>query len=303
MSSKTHPSSFGGFPPSIPRDKTDRIFLDRLPKEPVDVLSTFFSDSLPSEDTYLHAKIWSGCLDLEKYEWLKTLEKHYSGKRKTHFTSNEEELFAKELKSRICGKESAPFEELIANMDECLKSRASIRACIRRDKTILSGVSDSTILKYLLEAGADPNLGEIWKKNTDSSTPLFDAVCRRDRKAVKLLLAHGADPNTGTTYQDEDVTCIGRAIGNNELEILRLLIKSGADLNFALRCTRTPVITAIRNDNLSALKMLVRGGADPCLADPFGRVPLDYLNESNSPELCKYFRAVVEKRKRKTDRA
>lgn len=188
-------------------------------------------------------------------------------------------------------------------MDECLKSRASIRACIRRDKTILAGVSNLTILKFLLRAGADPNLGRDWKENTDSSTPLFDAVCRRDRKAIELLLAHGADPNTGTTYQDEDVTCIGRAIKDNELEILRLLVKAGADPDFALRCTGTPVITAIRNDNLAALKMLVRSGADPCLADPFGRVPLDYLNESNSPEMCRYFRATVARRKRKMDHA
>lgn len=289
--------------PSIPRDRTDRVFLDRLPKEPVEVLSGLFSGSLPSEDAYLHAKIWSGCLDREKYEWLKTLEKRYSGKRKTHFSTNEEELFEKELKSRICGKESALFEELIENMDECLKSRASIRACIRRDKTILAGVSNLTVLKFLLRAGADPNLGRDWKENTDSSTPLFDAVCRRDRKAVELLLAHGADPNTGTTYQDEDVTCIGRAIKDNELEILRLLVKAGADPDFALRCTGTPVITAIRNDNLAALKMLVRGGADPCLADPFGRVPLDYLKESNSPELCKYIKAAVARHKRKTDHA
>ena len=99
---------------------------------------------------------------------------------------------------------------------------------------------------------------------------------------------------------EHDDTCIARAIVDNDLEMLQLLIKSpNADLNFAIRCNRTPIIMAIRTDNLPALKKLVKAGADPCLADQFGVPPIEFLKENNSPELRKYFKAVVARHKKK----
>jgi ankyrin repeat protein len=92
---------------------------------------------------------------------------------------------------------------------------------------------------------------------------------------------------------DRDDTCVSRAILDNELEILQVLINAKADLNFAIRCDRTPIITAIRCNNLPALKLVVEGGADPCLVDQYGRTPEGYLSNDTSPELCGYFKPVV----------
>lgn len=287
--------------PSIARDEIDRFFLGCLQREPVDVLSRLFSDSLPSENTFLHAKIWSGCLDQDKFEWVKSLGKHYSKQRKAEFSVDEQELFTKALNSRVCGGDFKHFDELITNMDECLSNRNSIHACIRKDKDIVYSVHNPAILEFLLKAGADPNAGRVWKEETDWIPPLYTAVRTHDRDLVRLLLAYGADPNTGTTYMDTDDTCVARAVRDNELEILRLLIKAKADLNFAIRCNRTPIRTAISVDNLPALKMLIKGGADPCLPDPFGVPPIKFLKEeNNSPELCKYFKGVVARYKKKS---
>ena len=75
-----------------------------------------------------------------------------------------------------------------------------------------------------------------------------------------------------------------------------MLIDAKADLNFAIRCNRTQILTAIREDNLPALKMVIEGGADPNLADPYGRIPIGWLDRKrNSPELCAYFEAIVNK--------
>lgn len=279
--------------PSIARSKIDRrFFLGCLQREPVDVLSRLFSDNLPSENTFLHAKIWSGCFDQDKFEWVKSLGKNYSRQRKAEFSADEEEIFTKALNSRVCGGDFKHFEELITNMDECLSNRNSIHACIRKDKNILDGVHNLTILEFMLKAGADPNLGKNWKDNTDEQTPLYRAVSSRDLKAVKLLLRYGADPDTGTSYMDMDDTCVTCAIRNNDLAILRLLIDAKADLNFALRDTLTPVIVAIKCDNLPALKMLVEGGA---VVYPLN-VSTSFLYHHIPPEICEYYNSTVGKK-------
>jgi len=279
--------------PSIARSKIDsRFFLGCLQREPVDVLSKLFSDALPSENTFLHAKIWSGCIDQKLFEWIKSLGKHYSRQRKAKFSVDEEELFTKELNSRIHGEDTKLFDELIANMDECLINRDSIHACIRKDKGIVCSVQNPAILEFLLKAGADPNLGKKWKDNTDEQTPLYRAVSDRDLKAVKLLLHYGADPNTGTSYMDMDDTCVTCAIRNNDLNILRLLMDAGADANFALRDTLTPVIVAMKCDNLPALKMLIEGGA---VAYPLN-MSTSFLYHHFSPEICEYYNMVVGKK-------
>ncbi len=179
-------------------------------------------------------------------------------------------------------------------------SSAGVNLCSGLNRIITKdGVKDISKLEALLKAGADPNQGKEWKDNTEEETLLYRAVCAHDSKAVKLLLDYGADPNTGTTYMDADDTCVARAVRDNELEILRLLIKAKADLNFAIRCNRTAIRTAISTDNLPALKMIVRAGADPCLADKFGVPPIEFLKENNSPELRKYFKAIVARHKKK----
>lgn len=48
---------------------------------------------------------------------------------------------------------------------------------------------DEGIVRFLLEAGAEPDLG------FDRFTALHAAIMHRDEKTVDLLLAHGADPN------------------------------------------------------------------------------------------------------------
>ena len=278
--------------PSVDRSVIDRsFFLGCLQREPVDILSRLFSDSFPSENTFLHAKIWSGCFDQNKFKWVKSLGKHYSKQRKAAFSTDEEEIFTKALNSRVCGGDFNHFDELIANMDECLTGRDSIHACIRKDKTILSGVSNFAILDFLLKAGADPNLGKVWKENPDEDTPLYRAVSRHDKQAVKLLLAHGANPDTGTSYMDADDTCVTCSIRENDLDILQMLIDAKADLNFAIRDTKSPVVVAITSDNLQALKMLVDGGAK---AYPLN-VSTSFYYHHILPEICEFYNSVVGK--------
>ncbi len=118
--------------------------------------------------------------------------------------------------------------------------------------------------------------------------PLMCAIDQNDTRAVKILLDAGANPTTGVSALDYDDTGVACAIRNNNMEILQMLIDAKADLNFAIRCNRTPVITAAEKNNLPALVMLVNAGANPVLKDCYHRIPLDFISEQNEPEAYRY---------------
>ena len=179
-------------------------------------------------------------------------------------------------------------------MKECLLDLSALNKYLVRDPAVLSGVRNVEILEILLKAGADPNLGMEWEKNTDAGSILYSAVELRNAKAVRLLLAAGANPTSGTSYMECDDTNVACAIRNNDLDILKMLIEAKADLDFAIRCNRTPIITAIKENNLPALKMLIEAGANTNLADLYGRIPAESLDKvNNSPELIYYFMTVT----------
>lgn len=62
----------------IPRDKKDEIFLHYLPSESIDVLSRIVSDWPSSVEAYHFAKVWSGCHDQAKFDWLKSMSQSYT---------------------------------------------------------------------------------------------------------------------------------------------------------------------------------------------------------------------------------
>ena len=270
----------------IPRTPTDDIFLNCLPHESIDVLRKIISDGAISNDTYLYAKIWSGCNCQEKFDWLKSIGKDYPLQRRNRLTEKEESIFAGGIN---CG-DIQKIKQWLSNMAECVTdTEALLKHYISLHPQILSGITDNDILEFLLEAGADPNLGIEWKDDTDSIPLLYTAVSSSNSRAVKLLLAHGANPTVGTSYMDTDDTCIACAIRNNDLDILQMLIDAGADLDFAIRCNRTPVLTSIRENNLSALKMLISAGASLNPKD----IEM-YLGTINiSPEISKYLSSIL----------
>src|SRR5688500_8505592 len=65
---------------------------------------------------------------------------------------------------------------------------------------------------------------------TDSATALLDAARLGDRARVEALLAAGVSVNTATRY---GVSALGYAAERGHLEIVRLLVGLGADVNVA----------------------------------------------------------------------
>src|SRR5881397_2949818 len=108
-----------------------------------------------------------------------------------------------------------------------------------------SGFTD--VVEFLLEKGANPN------SDRAGFTALHEAVMRRDENLVKVLLDHGADANlpvrswTPTRRSSHDFNFPPELIGATpfwlaarftEPEVMRLLVKHGADPLFVLRSER-----------------------------------------------------------------
>jgi ankyrin repeat protein len=79
------------------------------------------------------------------------------------------------------------------------------------------------IARYLLDAGADPNLAAT---NSFRVAPIHAATARRSGKIVRLLLERGADPNA---RQQNGFTPLHSAAQSGDSAIVDLLLQHGAD--------------------------------------------------------------------------
>src|SRR5262249_49519277 len=93
----------------------------------------------------------------------------------------------------------------------------TIRACGRRPLSSATEFGRYSVVRLLLDRGANPNLPEA---GATRGTALRTASAINDRELVELLLAHGADPNA---YLDSGGTAIGWA----SAELRPLMIAHG----------------------------------------------------------------------------
>ncbi len=168
---------------------------------------------------------------------------------------------------------------------------------------------DIGILRAWIDQGAE--WGEIELKPQEPRKPLdpklkalIVAVRGQDTVAVRKLLDEDAELAKGKDYSDSTPLHHAAAFGN--LETLKLLLNSGADVNAKNRLEGTPLHWAVRNhekmgllldhgahindktqdgstplylasrrrDSPSVLRLLLKKGANPNLATLNGRTPL-----------------------------
>jgi uncharacterized protein len=137
------------------------------------------------------------------------------------------------------------------------------------------------LIRKLLDAGADPN---VPVNNTPRArmragsprivfaTALMRAAFSGDLELVKLLLAKGADP-TVVSKDNETVLEAAAALGfiqgyskgrsaAERLEVIRLLVDLGADVNAADDYGITPLMAAANMGEVSIIQFLIDRGAD-----------------------------------------
>jgi ankyrin len=149
-------------------------------------------------------------------------------------------------------------------------------------------------IRMLLDRGAAVNA----KEHAAQQTALMYAVRENHVDAVKLLIERGADVNALTPLVEKpsvttgNLQGIGRAQNSpppvpqggmtpllyaardGKLEIARMLVAAGAEVNHAEAIGASPLLLAILNNHVDVAKFLLDKGANPNAVDIFGRAPL-----------------------------
>jgi len=137
------------------------------------------------------------------------------------------------------------------------------------------------VIEKLLDAGADPNAlvnNTPRARMRDGSprivfaTALMRAAFSGDMELVKLLLAHGADPHIQS--RDRETTLMAacglafingyhrRRPSEERLEVVKLLVDLGEDINHADSYGITPLMAAANLGDINIVRYLIEKGAD-----------------------------------------
>ena len=134
------------------------------------------------------------------------------------------------------------------------------------------------IVKYLLDTGVDA-------KSTDGTSALFWAASEGRLGAVKSLVEAGADMNT--QVGDYGQTPLAEAVGNNKNDVASYLVEKGADVNlWDKEKWWSPLMSAA--SRLDLVKLLVSHGADVNARNESGHTPLSRAVQGQRLEVVKY---------------
>lgn len=142
-------------------------------------------------------------------------------------------------------------------------------------------------VRALLKAGADVNI-----KDENGFTPLFLAM-GGPLSVVQALVEAGAEINIQNKYGwlvFHRIPLKGSMeYAGNACEIIEYLIRHGGDINLADRQGETIIFAAVREGDLDLVKCLVKNGADLNKRRK-GETPLDWAVLYRQPDVEKYLR-------------
>ncbi|WP_410543825.1 ankyrin repeat domain-containing protein [Wolbachia endosymbiont of Encarsia formosa] len=165
---------------------------------------------------------------------------------------NQDIKFLEKLFSKFKSSKDGRFGDYINEELICIYFPLSIALMQAKDSRNYS------ILKLLLENGADPNI-----KLLHNEASLYYYMVLDDSRIVELLLQYGADPNmvdkNGENPLFEALLC-------DDDHTMEILLKYGANPNMLGKNGRGPLYQAINCDNDKRekyLELLLKYGADP----------------------------------------
>lgn len=146
------------------------------------------------------------------------------------------------------------------------------------------------VVELLLKYGAHPDgmVAEI-KADTDDLTPLGVASQDGHIDVVRLLIQAGADINW---MNGEGETPLGKAAYHGHADVVQELIISGADIYLSGNTGVTALLCASQNGHTEIVRMLLDGGASPNSKALFGddgsfETPLSRAVDNDHPDIVK----------------
>ncbi|KAL3100528.1 hypothetical protein niasHS_001094 [Heterodera schachtii] len=117
------------------------------------------------------------------------------------------------------------------------------------------------IAALLLEKGADVHQAAVRQVNrvNIAVTPLWLAVSKLHLEMCRVLIAHGADVDLGS---DASLTPLLLACGKGSTEIVTLLVENGANVNLGDSEGATPIMNTSRFGMIELVRFLLSHGAN-----------------------------------------
>lgn len=122
-------------------------------------------------------------------------------------------------------------------------------------------------------------------------TALRWAIQENHIDIVKLLIDSGADIED---VDDIGFTILNTAIGTKNLEIVKILVEKGVDIN-KITERGVSIITAFAWGSIDIIKYLIEKGADISIADKDGKIPIDYAIDNEHQEIVDYIEEIGKK--------
>ena len=119
---------------------------------------------------------------------------------------------------------------------------------------------------------------------TAAEPSLLDAAERGDRAAALRLLGKGADPNAPGP---DGTTPIMYAAANNDVELVRALIRAKADVTRTNQFGTTAITEAAIIGSAPLIDALLKAGADPNTKNPEGETPLMAVARSGNVDAAR----------------
>ena len=145
---------------------------------------------------------------------------------------------------------------------------------------------DLELIRVIIENG----LVDVGAKGEWDYTPLHWAVSGDNIELAKLLIASGADVNV---KRWDGFTPLHRAVSRDNMEVTKLLIGSGADVNAKDSDDDTPLHEAVGRDNIELAKFLIDSGAWVNAKNKDGETPLHRAQSEEMKALLKQHGATL----------
>ena len=122
--------------------------------------------------------------------------------------------------------------------------------------------------------------GNVDALSQNGSTPLMIACRNGNLEMVELLLRDGqADPDDGG---ERGWTPLLLACIEGHTQVVKVLLEYGADPNYKLPDQSTVIHEAVQTNQLDVLKQLIKSKANLAITDEQGRTPLDLAQETGN---------------------
>jgi uncharacterized protein len=150
-------------------------------------------------------------------------------------------------------------------------------------------VGDETRVRMMAEQFP----ASIHQYSADGFFPLALAAYFGHREISEFLISLGADVNQ-VAKNAIKIAPIHAAVSSKNLEMVKLLIENGADVNARQQQGFTPLQGAAGSGDLDIAKLLLQNGADPSACDEDGRTAADVAAAHEHPDAAEYLRQLTQ---------